>query len=188
MIVGVAVAIAGLIAFDHVGLMGGTGNDWSQFDKRLFPVARVISGDEIIVRANDRDVIVRLLGIDAPDAGLAGHVEAVAYAQRRLAGHTVTLRLEPTQTRDAAGELLAYVFVTDGDDLNLDMIHDAKAYADRRVKHTLSGPFEQAESEARKKSRGLWDGLRDDEQPVWRREWLKAFFAERKAATRATVK
>ena len=130
------------------------------------------------------DLRVRLLGVDAPDAGMVGEVEATAYTRARLKDKPVTLRLEPTQTRNDEHELLAYVFLSDNDNLNLDLIRDGKAYADRRIKHTLASPFEQAETEARKKSRGLWDGLRTEDQPAWRQAWLKAFFEQRRATSR----
>ena len=171
--------VAGLIVFDHAGLLGSTGNDWARFDQQTFPVVEIISGDEIIVRSGHDDIPVRLLSIDAPDAGLIGNAEAVAYTRERLKDRSVTLRLEPTQTRDASRALLAYVYLTDSDDLNLDLIHDGMAYADRRVKHTLAGLFEQREAEARKKFRGLWNGLRTEDMPAWRQAWLKALIAER---------
>jgi len=183
-IAGVAVVIVGLIAIDHLGLLGATGNDWVQFDKQTFPVARVISGDEIVINREGQDVPVRLMGIDAPDPGLHGDAAALAYTQARTAGKAVTLRLESTQTRDEKRNVLAYVYLQDNDNLNLDTIRDGKAYADRRIKHTLASSFETAETEARKKSRGLWDGLRNEDMPAWRQQWLKDFFAARRATTR----
>ena len=184
MIAGVAVVVLGLIAVDHVGLLGATGNDWVQFDKKTFPVTHVISGDEIVINCGDQDVPVRLLGIDAPDPGVHGDAAALAYTQARATGKSVTLRLEPTQTRDEKRNVLAYVYLQDNDNLNLDAIRDGKAYADRRMKHTLASSFETAETEARKKSRGLWNGLRNEDMPAWRQQWLKDFFAARRATTR----
>ena len=52
--------------------------------------------------------------------------------------------------RNDRGELLAYVFITEADNLNLDLIHDGQAYADRRIVHSLHAPFEAAEKECRK--------------------------------------
>jgi endonuclease YncB( thermonuclease family) len=61
--------------------------------------------------------------------------------------------------------------------LNFDMIRDAQAFADRRVKCSMLGHFEQAENEARKKKRGIWKDLTEDQMPPWRREWLKTWRA-----------
>jgi endonuclease YncB( thermonuclease family) len=119
--------------------------------------------------------------VAAPEKGWPGEPEAIAYTQARVAGRSVIICLEPTQTRDAAGHLLAYAYLSDSDDLNFDVIRDGKAYADRRIKHTFASMFEQAENDARRKSRGLWDGLRLQDQPNWRQTWLKAYLAERHA-------
>ena len=85
----------------------------------------------------------------------------------------MTLKLELTQTRNRDGHLLGYLFVTDADNLNLDMIHDGQAFSDRRIKHTFRSVFDQTENDARIKKRGMWKEMTDDQQPVWRREWLK---------------
>ena len=118
---------------------------------------------------------MHLLGIDAPDLPAAhGSESAAKYTAARAVGRNVTLMLDPVGWRNARGELLAYVFITDADNLNLDLIHDGQAYADRRTMHSLHAPFEAAEKEARGKKRGLWKDLKDEEQPTWRREWLKS--------------
>ena len=47
------------------------------------------------------------------------------------------------QTRDASGHLLAYLFLTDTDDLNFDIVRDGQGYVDRRMPATAT--FEQHE-------------------------------------------
>jgi endonuclease YncB( thermonuclease family) len=80
----------------------------------------------------------------------------------------------------------AYVYL-DGDDaetatsLNERLVADGHAYADRRTPHPTHKQFEQAEGEARRRRRGLWKDVRDDQQPAWRQVWLEQF---RKAETR----
>jgi len=179
--------VVGLIAMDRLGVFGASQNDWQAFDRRAFAVDRVTAGDRIVIRTGDGLATIRLLGVAAPDAGRPGSAESAAYTQARLAGQSVTLRLEPTQTRDADGVLLAYAYLSDNDNVNLDLIRDGKAYADRRAKHTFASGFEQTENEARKKNRGLWNGLRVEDQPAWRQAWLKAFLAERQAATKPSL-
>ena len=41
--------------------------------------------------------------------------------------------------------MLAYVFITEADNLNLDLIHDGQAYADRRIVHSLHAHLTQTE-------------------------------------------
>jgi endonuclease YncB( thermonuclease family) len=62
--------------------------------------------------------------------------------------------------------------VSDNENLNLSLVHDGQAYADRRFPHTLRPQFEQEENDARTKKRGLWNEVRDDQQPEWRQRWL----------------
>jgi endonuclease YncB( thermonuclease family) len=176
------VAFLGLsVFFDHLGAFGYAGDDWRHFDHNSVVVTRVIDGDTICVRGlnGSRETHVRLLGVDAPELHLmTTHVpdywadRARSYAAARMTGKTVTLRTEPTETRDRYGRLLAYVYLTDSDNVNLDLVHDGQAYADRRFKHSLRGQFEQAENESRKKRRGLWEQVKEDQMPPWRQRWL----------------
>ena len=163
------------MGLDHLGAFGYGGDDWRVFDRRSFAVQRVIDGDTFVVWHGADEVTVGLLGVAAPQLPAAHWAEnAKAYLSGRTLGKTVSLRLDTTRSRDERGRLLAYVYINDGDLLNADIIRDAQAFADRRVKHSMHGPFEQAENEARKKSRGMWKGMHDEEMPSWRREWLKS--------------
>jgi len=174
------VAAAGL---DRWGRFGYAGDDWQHFNGRAVAADEIIDGDTFVghvaAAPNDR-VTVRLLGVDAPDPP-SSHwsAEATKYLTARLASREVVLRLDGTQTRDSDGRLLALVYVTDGDCLNVDIVRDGQAYADRRVKHAMRSPVEQAEKDARAKKRGLWRDVRDEDQPAWRLEWIRTFRAER---------
>jgi micrococcal nuclease len=161
--------------------VGPSRDDWSTFDHRTFTVTRVIDGDTIVIRNGEDDVIVGLVGIDAPPlhdptTGQPAHwaERAAAYTRARAEGKTVTLRLEPVQTRDREGRLLAYVYLLDSDCLNIDMVHDGEAYAYRTVHHSYRAQYEQAENDARKRQRGLWKDITEDQMPPWRRAWLHA--------------
>jgi endonuclease YncB( thermonuclease family) len=90
----------------------------------------------------------------------------------RAEGKDVTLRIGPTQTRAADGALLAYVYAPDADGLNLGLIRDGHAYADRRRPHAWAQQFEQAETDARLKRRGLWRTVTEPQMPPWRQDWL----------------
>ena len=175
---------------DRVGVFGYRGDDWGAFDRRDAVVTHVIDGDTITVRAESdgTEARVRLLGIDAPemtdDDGAPGPAhwaaESTGSLRAVLEGRTVTLRLDATDTRDKYGRLLAYVYVGDGDNVNLALVRDGHAYAHRMFPHALRRQFEQAEDEARGKGRGLWAGVAEPQMPAWRQRWL----AERRQARR----
>ena len=162
--------------FDRLGAFGHKGDDWSTFDKQPARVVKVIDGDTIIARSSyGTEEKIRLIGLDAPEMDSRDHWadRSTAYMQARLKDREVTLRLDGTQTRDRYDRLLAYIFITDNDNLNLALVRDGHAYADRRHGHTFRTSFETAVADARKKGRGLWKDVRDDQQPEWRQRWIK---------------
>ena len=158
---------------DHLGCFGWHGDDWAAYDRKSFTVSSVIDGQTLVLRdARGRTTVVQLIGVAAPVANEHWAAESATHLVARAAGKSVIVRLEPTQTRDAMGNLWAYLYLTDSDNLNADIIHDGDAYADRRVRHSLLPVLTNAESDARKHARGLWDGLKEDQMPAWRRQWL----------------
>ena len=176
------VVLAASALLDRSGAFRYRGDDWRDFDRHAFVVARVADGDTITVRppAGGAETSVRLLGVDTPELHSQSHAggdywsrEAFRYTDSRLNHQTVTLRLDSTRTRDKYQRLLAYVYVSDSDNFNLDLVRDGIAYADPRFPHTYRPQFEQAEAEARKKGRGLWKGVTESQMPQWRREWLR---------------
>jgi endonuclease YncB( thermonuclease family) len=164
------------ILLDRLGAFGHPGDDWANFDRQAVRVSSVMDGDTIRITSPGGvdEEKVRLIGVDAPEVETRDYWadRATQYTTVRLAGRDVTLRLDGTQTRDKYGRLLAYVYVTDADNLNLALVRDGQAYADRRFAHSLRSQFESAEAESRKKGQGLWKDVRDDRQPPWRQRWL----------------
>jgi endonuclease YncB( thermonuclease family) len=152
---------------------GAARDDWARFDHKTFPVAAVIGSDTIAVRTSHGDMVVRLIGIDAP-ASEYWAKKSKNYVEQRLQNKSVTLRLEPIEPRDQEGQLRAYAYLSDIDCLNADLIHDGEVFADRRYAHSFAPQYEMAENESRRRERGLWYGVNDDDMPVWRREWLRA--------------
>jgi endonuclease YncB( thermonuclease family) len=172
----VALILATAIA-ERAGAFGYRGDDWSRYNQKRVTAIDVLDGDTFKACFRDDSghvVTIRLLGVEAPDLPHSHWSnDAKKYTLARLANRAVLLRLDGTQTRDSDGNLLAYVYILDSDCLNVDIVRDAQAFADRRIKHTLRSPIEQAENEARKKKRGMWKDLTDDQQPAWRQEWLR---------------
>jgi endonuclease YncB( thermonuclease family) len=118
LVIGLLLLIALL---DHVGLFGYSGDDWRRFDRRAVQVHRVIDDQTL----DCGTATVRLLGVSS------GAERATSYSEANLEGREVTLRLDVPQTRDAAGELLAYVYLSPSDCWNVDLIRDGSAYVDR---------------------------------------------------------
>lgn len=176
LIVAVIVLAFGL---DKRGVIRGDGTDWSAFDHKQFPVTYIADGDTIDVVGPGGTQRIRLIGIDTPEmnnqqTNRPDHwaQQAKQYAQDELFGRQVTLRLEPTETRDKYDRLLAYVYLSESDHFNFRLVSEGHAYADRRHRHTFGQSFESAEADARKKKLGLWKNVTEAQMPEWRQRWL----------------
>jgi len=113
---------------------------------------------------------VRLLGV----ASFNPHWDAAAKERldSLLAGQAVVLHLEPTQTRDEQGDLLAYVMREDGTPVSGQIVREGLALADRRVKFAFDAAVDTAEGQARRKHAGLWALADEKEMPRWRSAWF----------------
>src|SRR3982751_405822 len=125
----VVLAVSAIL--DRAGAFRYDGDDWRNFDHKSFVVAHVSDGDTIVVQsaAGGPETKVRLLGVDTPELHSQSHSggdywarEACRYTESHLDHQTVTLRLEATKTRDKYRRLLAYVYVGDADNFNLDPV------------------------------------------------------------------
>lgn len=89
----------------------------------LFRVTRVIDGDTIeVARPPAQPVRVRLLCIDAAEAGTPGASEATAFLTERINGRWVWMEEDPqNDDKDRYGRLLRYVFIDDSM-VNLELI------------------------------------------------------------------
>jgi endonuclease YncB( thermonuclease family) len=169
-IIGSVVALlAAIVIADRAGAFGYRGDDYARYDRMGVTASSIISGDTFVAPNIGE---VHLLGVDASAKHWVN--QSKEYLEARLKDRTVTLKLDGTQTRDTLGRLLAYVYITDNDCLNADIVRDAQAFADRRIKHTLRSSIELAENETRKKKRGMWREMTDSDQPAWRIEWLRS--------------
>lgn len=75
-------------------------------------VTRVIDGDTIVVEMDSRSYRVRYIGVDTPEVGDSCAEEATAANAWLVAGKTVTLIKDVSET-DRYGRLLRYVYVDD---------------------------------------------------------------------------
>ncbi len=128
-------------------------------------VIRVIDGDTIKVLINNKEDTVRLIGIDTPETVdprkpvQCFGIEASNKAKETLNGKTITLESDPTQgNRDKYQRFLRYVFIND---LNFNKFMISEGYAHeytyQNSPYKYMEEFKNAEKEAWKNKKGLWD-------------------------------
>lgn len=100
-----------------------------KFDNpQLIEVRRVIDGDTIEVKIGDKNEMVRLIGIDAPemtDSSMKGlkATEAKEKLEEILKNKKVMLESDESQdNRDIYDRLLRYIYLEDGTLVNKEMI------------------------------------------------------------------
>ncbi len=164
------IGLLGLIVLIALGSLTGAKIDLDDatpkrtFAEGSYTVERVIDGDTFTIRQSDKELRVRLIGIDTPETVdprapvECFGVEASSEAKRILDGQRVRLETDSSQdTYDKYGRLLAYAYLPDGTLFNEYMI--AEGYG---TEYTFALPykyqdeFKQAERDARAEKKGLW--------------------------------
>lgn len=130
--------------------------DRERYGDESMRIERVIDGDTAVL---EDGTSVRYIGIDAPEmrpAPQCGAVAATEANERRVEGEVVTIRLDPAETRDRFGRLLAYLEV-DGSLVNVGLVRDGLACAFPFGQTRLHrDEIEAAEREARDDGLGVW--------------------------------
>ncbi|MFC5064695.1 thermonuclease family protein [Actinomycetospora atypica] len=127
-------------------------------------VVRVDTGDEVVVRVGTEEVVVGILGIDAPEmagptrtTGECGAAEALRFADRTLSGQTVTLVPDPTiPAVDDRGRRLAYVVLPTQLSYTDAAISAGVVTADTSRRLWYAPVFAREQAEAVKADRGMW--------------------------------
>lgn len=126
------------------------------------PVTRVVDGDTIRVMREGREERIRLIGIDAPEVDWYGGQaecfgdQAGRFLRRLLAGERVLLEADREPT-DRYGRTLAYVYLEEGLQVNLLLVHEG--YAEVTIfppNDRYEEDLRAAEAEAQEEGRGLW--------------------------------
>ena len=130
-------------------------------EKRL--VIRVIDGDTIVVRPNEK---VRLIGVDAPEtvhpkrAVQCFGKDAKEFTRSLVERQIIRLVLDESNAarnhRDRYGRTLAYVYFDDGTMLNAELIRRGYAQAYTRFPFRYIVEFRELERVARSQAVGLW--------------------------------
>ncbi len=150
----------------------------------LYRVERVIDGDTLKLNNGQR---VRLIGIDAPElkegpklardlkqrhsskkTELAHGKKSYQYVKKLVEGKKVTLKFD-TRKYDDYQRLLAYVYLTNGQLVNAQIIKAGYAYP-VYIKPDIkySQLFQELHAQAKEKHRGLWkNGGKHEKRVKW---------------------
>lgn len=117
-------------------------------------VSRVVDADTFKVG----DTTIRVLGVQAPEAGTAAGDQATAWATHILDGQTVRLEADPSQPgTDRYGRTLAHVYLSDGTNYGQQLIGQgwATEYTVGRA-HRYQGLFRNTQTAAKGEGNGMW--------------------------------
>lgn len=125
-----------------------------------FTVVRVYDGDSLKVRGQGVELMVRLVGIDAPETAGRGRPgqpygqRSAGYLRELVINEKVRLK---SYGMDHYNRQLAELFL-DGDNINLKMVQSgmAERYQGRPAKGLDIGPYRKAESRAKAQNQGIW--------------------------------
>ena len=123
-------------------------------------VTDVIDGDTIEVTIDSQIFTVRYIGIDTPEPGEPGGMEAKAKNSELVSGQMLTLGRDVSET-DRYDRLLRYVFLSDGTFVNAELVRLGYARAQAYQPDVrCQDMFEQLEKEAQA------SGVRSGDIPV----------------------
>jgi endonuclease YncB( thermonuclease family) len=123
-------------------------------------VVGIADGDTLIIsNTAQQHLLVRLQGIDAPEAGQSFSREAQESLTNLVSGKSVTLEFDPHGKPDSEGRVVAKVYL-EGQDIALEQLKAGFAWFCKDYKKMQSESdrysYEEAEKEARHATRGLW--------------------------------
>jgi micrococcal nuclease len=116
-------------------------------------IAHVIDGDTFNCKDGRK---VRLLLVDAPDAGRFGNIARRALSTLIPVDSDVAL-VTDSLPRDGAGRVLAYVYISDGRMVNDILVREGFAFfKPSRENSRYASQLRSAEEKARLEHRGVW--------------------------------
>jgi len=179
----ICAVLGALVLADRLGVFGRAPlGDLAKYDGKTFRVVRVVDGDTLDVDCPDGkypETRVRLWGVDTPETVKQDTPvqyfgpQASKFTKDFALGKRVRLQLEPQQTRDRYGRLLAYVIGPDGTMFNRRLVAEGYAYADPRYPHRRKDEFRRLQRSAMRARRGLWAHVRREDLPYYYRNSLK---------------
>lgn len=129
----------------------------------FYQVIQIFDGDTISVNMNGGEEKIRLIGVDTPEThDPRKSVECFGQAANKFTSelvgqNSVRLESDPLSTnRDRYDRLLRYVYLPDGQLVNLEIINSGYGFAYTHFPFTKSEVFKAAEVLAKQEGRGLW--------------------------------
>jgi micrococcal nuclease len=129
----------------------------------MYTVVRVDDGDTIVVDMAGTEEKIRFIGLDTPETQdprkpVQCYGQAASAQAKSLIGNgPVRLESDPlSSNRDRYNRLLRYVYLSDGQLVNLAMIEQGYGFAYLSFPFTKSDEFAAAQTTAREQNRGLW--------------------------------
>jgi len=147
----------------NIGVENDKKNEYNMGYSRVeCEVVRVVDGDTIIVKYNNKDERVRMIGIDTPESvhpneskNTSEGIKTSEYTKDRLSGKMVEIELD-VQERDKYGRILAYVYV-DGKMYNKELLELGYAkLATYPPNVRYVDEFTKIQEKARENKMGLW--------------------------------
>ena len=142
-----------------------------------FKVVQVYDGDTVKVIENGKEIIVRLVGIDAPEISRIKHVPGQPFCLKAKE-HLSTLVLNKVvdikfYAKDESGKLLGEIFA-DRANINIEMINAglAEVYRGKPPHNLKIDIYREAERKAKKAVIGIWE-LRDQYFSPW--NWREVY-------------
>lgn len=141
-------------------------NSHSLKDGLTAQVLRVIDGDTFVIHYDDKNLTIRLLGINTPETvhpfkpvEYFGK-EASQFLSQTLTGQTVTLQFDGNRI-DKYDRLLAYVYLND-EMVNREILKQGFGYVYTRFPFKFLEDFVDIQKHARESRVGLWQNLKVD--------------------------
>jgi endonuclease YncB( thermonuclease family) len=129
-------------------------------------VKTIYDGDTLTARCPPGEVKVRMFGIDSPEMGQKPWGDASKQALQQLLAGREPVRLR-VQDHDRYGRTVAQVFAGDRD-VGLEMVRQGQAIMYEQ--YNDSPVYRQAQGEAKKARRGIWEQPGSQQDPAaWRR-------------------
>ncbi len=138
----------------------------------FYQVTQFEDGDTLLVDMAGKEEKIRFIGVDTPETkdprkpvqcfGRA----ASEFTRNLVDDQPVRLEADPTNTnRDRYGRLLRYVYIPDGQLVNLEIIRQGYGFAYIGFPFEKMAEFKAAQTEARQANRGLWAGCKPTQNP-----------------------
>lgn len=139
-------------------------------------VLEIADGNTVVVDDGTNNTRVRIICIDAPEAGQPKYEEAKKNLSELLLGKQVVLKYSLNNLKDREGHFLARIFV-EGKDVGLEILEKGFAWYNKKDKYFVEKTDDernfQAENKARNAKLGIWEDLNPQKPWVYKQKAQK---------------